>query len=164
GDKLSGQKAPGGTYFVQSLFSAAKGYQIIPKPVDELSKATVEDYPCILILNLDAKELGEKGIKNLEKYVQNGGGVVFFMGPRVQPGDYNRLLYKDGKGLFPAPLQAQPTEEKMEPTEKVMRLIAQQPSIFIRDEQHPMFVELYKEDKERQINKFFPYLSIEKYY
>jgi hypothetical protein len=164
GDKLSGQKAPGGTYFLQSLFSAAKGYQVIPKPVDELSKATVEEYPCIYILNLDAKDLGEKGIKNLEKYVNDGGGVAFFMGPRVQPGDYNRLLYKDGKGFFPAPLQAQPTEEKMEPTEKVMRLIAQQPSIFIRDEQHPMFVELYKEDKERQINKFFPYLSIEKYY
>lgn len=164
GDKLSGQKAPGGTYFLQSLFSAAKGYQVIPKPVDELSKATVEEYPCIFILNLDAKDLGEKGVRNLEKYVQDGGGVVFFMGPRVQPGDYNRLLYKEGKGLFPAPLQAQPTEEKMEPTEKVMRLIAQQPSIFIRDEQHPMFVELYKEDKERQINKFFPYLSIEKYY
>jgi hypothetical protein len=164
GDKLGGQKPPGGTYFLQSLFSAAKGYQVVPKPVEELSRATVEEYPCIFILNLDAKDLGEKGLKNLEKYVQDGGGVAFFMGPRVTPGDYNRLLYKEGKGLFPAPLQAQPTEEKMEPTEKVMRLIAQQPSIFIRDEQHPMFVELYKEDKERQINKFFPYLSIEKYY
>jgi hypothetical protein len=164
GDGLNGQKRPGGTYFLQSLFSAAKGYQVVPRPIDELSKPTIEQFPCIFILNVNAKDLGEKGIKNLEKYVRDGGGVAFFMGPKVQPGEYNRLLYADGKGLFPAPLQAQPTEERMDSGEKIMRAISQQPSIFIRDEQHPMFVELYKEDKEHQINKFFPYLTIEKYF
>ncbi len=164
GDGLNGQKRPGGTYFLQNLFSAAKGYQVVPRPLDELNKPTLAEFPCIFLVNVNAKDLGEKAIKNLEKYVQDGGGVAFFMGPRVQPGEYNRLLYRDGQGLFPAPLEARPTEARQDPGEKIMRALTQLPSIYIRNEQHPMFVELYKEDKERQINKFFPYLSIEKYY
>lgn len=164
GDGLSGQKRPGGTYFLQNLFSAAKGYQLVSRNLDELNKPTLGEYPSIILLNVNAKDIGDKGIKNLERYVQEGGGVAFFMGPKVQPGEYNRLLWRDGQGMFPAPLEARPTEAKGDPGEKLMRALTQQPSIYIRDEQHPMFAELYKEDKERQINKFFPYLSIDKYY
>jgi hypothetical protein len=164
GDGLSGARRPGGTYFLQNLFGAAKGYQIVSRNVDELNKPTLNEFPSIILLNMNAATLGEKGIKNLEQYVQNGGGVAFFMGPKVQPGEYNRLLWRDGQGLFPAPLDARPTEDKSDPGDKILRALAQQPSIYIRDEQHPMFAELYKEDKEKQINKFFPYIGFDKYY
>jgi len=111
-----------------------------------------------------ASSIGEKGIKNLEKYVQGGGGVAFFMGPKIDPTEYSRLLWRDGQGLFPVPLDSRPTDAKGDPGERIMRAMTQQPSIYIRDEQHPMFAELYKEDKEKQINKFFPYIGIDKYY
>jgi hypothetical protein len=164
GDGLSGARRPGGTYFLQNLFGAAKGYQIVSRNVDELSKPTLGEFPSIILLNVHAATIGEKGIKNLEQYVQNGGGVAFFMGPKIQPGEYNRLLWRDGQGLFPAPLDARPTEDKSDPADKILRAMAQQPSIYIRDEQHPMFAELYKEDAKKQINLFFPYISFDKYY
>jgi hypothetical protein len=162
GDGLNGQKRPGGTYFLQNLFSAAKGYQVVAKGAEELEKSTLEQFPCVFLVNI--KDFTDKAIANLERYVSEGGGVAFFMGNKVSPPAYRRL-YKDGQGIFPAPLQDQPTEDKVDPGEKIMRALAQQPSIFIRNEQHPMFAGLYKdEDKEHQINKFFPYLTIEKFY
>jgi len=164
GDGLSGGRRPGGTYFLQNLFSAAKGYLLVSRNLDELAKPTLNEFPSIILLNVNAATIGDKGIKNLEKYVQDGGGVAFFMGPKVQPAEYNRLLWREGQGMFPAPLDARPTDAKGDPGEKLMRALTQQPSIYIRDEQHPMFAELYKEDKERQINKFFPYINIDKYY
>jgi hypothetical protein len=163
GDGLGGQKRPGGTFFLQNLYSAAKGYQIVSRNIDELSKPTLYEFPSVILLNVKAQDLGEKGVKNLEKYVQDGGGVAFFMGPRVEPSFYNQLLWRQGQGSFPVPLD-RPTDAKQDPGEKIMRVLTQQPSIYIRDEQHPMFAELYKEDKERQINKFFPYIGIDRYY
>jgi hypothetical protein len=164
GDGLSGAKRPGGTYFLQNLFSAAKGYQLVSRNIDELSKPTLNEFPSVIMLNVKASTIGEKGIKNLEKYVQDGGGVAFFMGPKIDPDDYKRLLYRDGTGLFPVPLDARPTVASGDPSERIMRALSQQPSIYIRNEQHPMFAELYKEDKEKQINKFFPYIGFDKYY
>jgi hypothetical protein len=164
GDGLSGGKRPGGTYFLQNLFGAAKGYQLVSKNIDELSKPSLNEYPSIILLNVKATTIGDKGLRNLEKYIQDGGGVAFFMGPRIDPGEYNRLLWRDGAGLFPVPLDARPTDAKGDPGERIMRALSQQPSIYIRDEQHPMFAELYKEDKEKQINKFFPYIGFDKYY
>src|SRR5256884_4600239 len=57
-----------------------------------------------LIYLLNVAELKEKALKNLEEYVKNGGSVAFFLGDKVRPEFYNKFLYKDGKGLFPAPL------------------------------------------------------------
>jgi hypothetical protein len=162
GDGPSGQKRPGGTYFLQNLFGAARGYKVVPASVDILKKPTLAEYPCIFILNV--REFDEESVKNLEKYVNDGGGVAFFMGKNVNAARYNATLYKDGQGLFPVPLETAPTEEKLEETEKIMRLLAQQPSIFIRDDQHPLFAPVYKEDPDHSVDKFFPYLSIEKYY
>ena len=43
-------------------------------------------------------------VETLEAYVQGGGGLAIFVGPDVNTGFYNQALYKDGKGLLPAPL------------------------------------------------------------
>src|SRR6185295_5833738 len=41
---------------------------------------------------------------NLERFVNSGGGVCFFMGPDVQANFYNEELYRKGNGVFPVPI------------------------------------------------------------
>ncbi|RKY26823.1 MAG: hypothetical protein DRP83_03505 [Planctomycetota bacterium] len=38
------------------------------------------------------------------QFVSRGGAAVFFLGPNVQPANYNRLLGRAGAGLLPGPL------------------------------------------------------------
>jgi hypothetical protein len=55
---------------------------------------------------LDVASLEERPTALLEEYVRAGGGVAIFGGPNVNLGFYNRRLYNEGKGWFPAPLAA----------------------------------------------------------
>ena len=52
----------------------------------------------------DIEALSESAVSNLESYVNAGGGIAFFAGPSVNLNFYNDILFKDGKGLFPLPL------------------------------------------------------------
>ena len=47
----------------------------------------------------------------------DGGGVAFFLGERCDVKFFNDVLYRDGKGLFPAPLerQAELEVDRLEP-------------------------------------------------
>src|SRR5262249_3320208 len=65
------------------------------KPLDEFH----------VIYLLDVDRLDQPEIDALEAYVQRGGGVAFFMGDRSRADFFNGRLYRDGKGLFPAPLE-----------------------------------------------------------
>jgi len=40
----------------------------------------------------------------LEKWVRDGGGLIFFLGDQIDDTVYNETLYRDGAGLLPAPL------------------------------------------------------------
>lgn len=60
--------------------------------------------PFHVIYLLDVDRLEQRDIDALEAYVKRGGGLAFFMGDRTQANIYNNRLYRDGKGLFPAPL------------------------------------------------------------
>ena len=53
---------------------------------------------------LDVERLDEPEVAALEAYARDGGGVVFFVGPRTKPEVVNRTLHRDGEGLFPLPL------------------------------------------------------------
>src|SRR5258708_8861179 len=108
GDPSTGLKSGGDTFHVQEVFKAARGYQIVPRAVGELEKPNLEQYPCIYLLNVP--QFSDKALKNLEDYVQNGGSVAFFAGEKVRPEYYNKYLYQDGKGLFPAPLADRPPQ------------------------------------------------------
>ncbi|MGE3809182.1 MAG: BatA domain-containing protein, partial [Gemmataceae bacterium] len=59
-------------------------------------------YDCVFLC--DVARLSQAEIRRLELHVRNGGGVVFCLGPRVDQEAYNRLLYRDGKGLLPVKL------------------------------------------------------------
>ncbi len=61
------------------------------------------------IFLLDVPRMDESEVAALESYVDEGGGLAIFLGPRVQRNFYNERLYRDGEGLLPAPL-AVPTQ------------------------------------------------------
>jgi hypothetical protein len=50
----------------------------------------------------------EKPVRDaLERYVANGGGLAFFVGPNCRGESLNETLWRGGKGLLPAPLGRQ---------------------------------------------------------
>jgi hypothetical protein len=78
------------------------------EPASFLRDATLESlqaYSAIYLL--DVASLEERPTALLEEYVRAGGGVAIFGGPKVNIGFYNRRLYNEGNGWFPAPLAAE---------------------------------------------------------
>jgi hypothetical protein len=59
-------------------------------------------YDCVFLC--DVARLTATEVHRLETHLQRGGGVVFCLGPQVDPEAYNRLLYRNGEGLLPARL------------------------------------------------------------
>jgi hypothetical protein len=54
---------------------------------------------------LDVPRLADDELAALESYVESGGGAAFFVGPETDRSFYNDRLYRNGAGLFPAPLK-----------------------------------------------------------
>jgi antitoxin (DNA-binding transcriptional repressor) of toxin-antitoxin stability system len=159
GDPSNGLKPGGDTFHLQTVFSAAKGYEVVRAGVQELEKPNLDQYPSIYLLNVP--RLTENGLKNLQQYVQDGGSVAFFLGERIDPEYYNTHLYAQGKGIFPAPLAGQPSlPAYTTPEEKGLKLADQQFKIFLRNEAqaHPIFAEVYG------YRSVFKWLPIERYY
>ena len=77
--------------------------------------------------------LSESQVKNLEGYVRDGGGVGIFLGPKVDPVAYNKLLYRDGEGLFPALLANEATKPPTEEEKERARTGALIQQILVRD-------------------------------
>lgn len=59
-------------------------------------------YDCVFLC--DMARLSAAEVRRLETHLQRGGGVVFCLGPQVDVGEYNRLLYRNGEGILPARL------------------------------------------------------------
>jgi hypothetical protein len=57
----------------------------------------------IILCNL--AELSEAQAVDLEAFVKQGGGLIVFLGNKVEPAKYNQCLYRNGKGLLPARLK-----------------------------------------------------------
>ena len=47
----------------------------------------------------------------LRRWVASGTGLMIFVGEQIDPANYNQLLYRDGEGLLPAPLEMAVDEE-----------------------------------------------------
>jgi hypothetical protein len=155
GDPTNGMRQHGDTFHLQTLLTAAKGYQVLPRGVTELERPTLEQYPSIYLLNV--REFSDKALRNLENYLRDGGSVAFFLGERVNADHYNKKLYLGGKGLFPAPLAEYPFPRLSDP-EMQPNLFDDQPKIFLRSENHPILADLYKS------RSIFKYLPIKRYY
>jgi hypothetical protein len=96
-------------YFLQAAFRPLErsntGIRPDVKPASFLRDATLETlngYSAIYLL--DVPRLDGRAAETLESYVNGGGGVAIFVGPDVNTGYYNQALYKEGRGILPAPL------------------------------------------------------------
>ncbi|MGI9429729.1 MAG: BatA domain-containing protein, partial [Bythopirellula sp.] len=78
---------------------------------------------------LDVPRLDESEVQALEHYVEQGGGLGVFLGPRVQRPFYNQRLYRDGAGLLPVQLDVP----------KQLVTLADQPTPDIEVSDHPLF-------------------------
>lgn len=65
------------------------------------------DYGAVVLA--DASRIDEGLVESLEAYVDGGGTLWVFAGPKMNLYDYNRLLYRDSAGLLPAHLDEKAT-------------------------------------------------------
>ncbi len=166
GRGAEGRKEGGDTYFIEHALSSIVGssYQVVHADKltggdarEALEVADLSQYPTVLLLDVPA--LTPKQLASLEKYVRQGGGVGFFLGPLVDPVHYNEQLYANG--LFPVPL-----EEKYFPARGQKELPAEytgRPQLLLRDDQFPstaeklpVFGAIFKEPKLRDFMKHLP--------
>jgi hypothetical protein len=154
-------------YYLNSLFSeSTRGFEVVVKTPLDLEKIDLEVYPSIFLLNVP--RLSEKAQQQVEKYVRNGGGVAFFMGPEVKPEFYNKW-YADGKGLFPVVLADKPTEPSGDPGERLMKMFSNPlPKLYPRNDSHPIFTRIYRDERthnqSRENNKYLVFASIDRYF
>lgn len=110
----------GDTYFLMSALAPPGGTPtgIVPRLEQQrfLLEKPLAEFASIYLLNVDRLGAGE--IDVLEKYVRAGGGLAFFCGPRTRPEFVNKSLYRQGQGLFPAPLVG-PTQLLVDRSDKV---------------------------------------------
>lgn len=66
-----------------------------------------------LIVLANVARVTPQQVAQLERFVRAGTGLMIYPGEQVDPDNYNALLYKDGRGLLPAPLEAV-SEDKAE--------------------------------------------------
>ncbi len=113
-----------------------------------LRTAALDKFAAIYLLDVPQLEAGEA--ENLENYVRAGGGAAFFLGDQVLPAAYNQRLYRDGQGLFPAPLVS--AADLL-----VNRLEEDTPDITVED--HPLF-EIFTGTR----NNFLSSVGISRYF
>jgi hypothetical protein len=99
-------------------------FAIAPKPdriefevVDYLGFLTrgLEGIDLLVLANVE--RVREDKVRQIEEFVAGGGGLVVFLGDRVDPGLANRDFWKDGEGLLPAQVAAQPVVTDREQTQ-----------------------------------------------
>jgi hypothetical protein len=108
------------SYFVHSAYTGGPRTGIRTeriRPGEVKNRKDLDRFSVIYLLNLpgvgtSATELDPDGLKALETYVERGGSLVFFLGPRTNVGSFNEHLYKKGQGLFPAPIMPRPDTER----------------------------------------------------
>jgi hypothetical protein len=164
GDLANRAKPESDAFYLRALFlDAAKGFDVVERGVQELEQPSLDQYPCIFVLNVP--RLNDKARVNLEAYTRAGGGVFFALGDAVDADFYNQQLYADGHGIFPCPLEPKPTT-KLTDVQKVERIFdaAMPPKVFPRGESHPILARLYREEKNRESNTYLRFLLVDQYF
>ncbi|MCU0727442.1 MAG: BatA domain-containing protein, partial [Planctomycetes bacterium] len=64
--------------------------------------------PFDLVILANVERLREDKVRLLEEFVSGGGGLIVFLGDRVDPGLLNRDLFKEGDGLLPGQIASEP--------------------------------------------------------
>jgi Aerotolerance regulator N-terminal/von Willebrand factor type A domain len=106
-----GRPAENASYYVQTVLAPATSRMswtgaTRPKVVNEadLASEDLSQYDCVFLCNVALFTPTEATL--LRSYAEAGGGVVFLLGDRVKPENYNSVLYHDGQGVLPAALES----------------------------------------------------------
>lgn len=90
------------THYLQSLNVPGTGLAMTDVTVSELETISLVDYQIIFLCNVD--EASPDRIRELTKWVQDGGSLVFMPGNRVRASTFNDAFHRDGNGLSPMKL------------------------------------------------------------
>ena len=110
---VDGQPAPDPmrdeVYYLRNALAPAgpfsSGLRVEVVDSEQLTARQLERFDCVMMCNVAVP--GIEAVAALERYVRQGGGLVFFLGSEVgDPGEYNRIFYADGEGLLPLALEA----------------------------------------------------------
>jgi hypothetical protein len=127
GEGVRGRHEGGDSFSIERAIASIPGkpYEVVfghdlPGAGGDAARALERDdlgkFGAVLLLNVPS--LKPMQLANLEKYSKAGGGVAFFLGPNVSSVYYNKNLFKQGKGLFPVPLEGSyfppPNEKALE--------------------------------------------------
>jgi outer membrane protein assembly factor BamB len=104
------------TYFIRRAMSPRGSIRsgVTTEVIDESEFATLEldGYQVICLCNVYA--VPEDRRLALEKWVDAGGGLVVTLGDQIDQEDWNKRMYRDGKGLLPVRLQEVDGDESEE--------------------------------------------------
>ncbi|MCA9015414.1 MAG: hypothetical protein KDA77_08805, partial [Planctomycetaceae bacterium] len=129
--------------------ASTTGFAPSVENVDYLRRHPLGQFKNIYLLNV--AELPLDAVAALETFVADGGGLIWFAGPSIQPAFYNDKLYKEGKGLFPAPLETSPRDLPARETNTTVDL---------QVSDHPLFSVFAGQDNPLieavTISKYFP--------
>ena len=145
--ELSDDKA-GDSFYLRKLFvESFGGINWVKGTAGQLDTLDLRPFSSVYLLNVPG--VTEAASKNLEAFVRDGGGLGVFLGENVKPADYNKVLYKDGAGVFPVPLPEQYTP-KPSPALVEQRQSSFAKRILLRDpsvKMHPAVSGMYTGEK-----------------
>ena len=122
------------------------GHEVVVVDEPGLADANLAGFHAVVLANV--YRISEPTIESLERFVQQGGGVVFFLGDQVDADLYNSTLFRNGEGLLPAELG-----ELVRPADPAHLVVA--------DRLHPALRAVGREDDPLGISRvpFFEYFS-----
>jgi hypothetical protein len=104
-----GRRAENASYYVQTVLAPSTAREVWsgatrPKVISEadLAAEDLSQYDCVFLCNVALVTPTEASL--LQTYAEGGGGIVFTLGDRVRPENYNAVLYRDGQGVLPVAL------------------------------------------------------------
>lgn len=105
--------AESATYFLAKAFAdpadKAKVSFVVPRVVShgdfDAAAMLVKTTTTRAVVLADVPRLTEPQLAGLTRFVEDGGGLFIFVGPRAEATFYDDEFYRDGKGLLPARLE-----------------------------------------------------------
>ncbi|MDB2686964.1 BatA domain-containing protein [Mariniblastus sp.] len=91
------------THYLRSLEVPGAGLKMTTISPADLETVSLSDYRVIFLCNMD--EASAPRVRSLERWVANGGAVVFMPGDRVRAQTFNDAFYREGAGLSPVKLE-----------------------------------------------------------
>ena len=92
-------------YLAVALDAEVRGKDLTPFapkriPPDEFADESLSDYRAVVLANIG--DFPDPMVSRLERYVEQGGGLLISCGGKTRPSEMARALYRDGQGLLPS--------------------------------------------------------------